>query len=63
MDNDSELKFSIHFFQYSAAEPLSTFSASCVLSGVAFNIIMLLKVCVTLLAQCWAWANIPCWGT
>lgn len=52
MDNDSELKFPIHFFQYSAAEPLSMFSASCVLGGVAFNIFTLLKVCVTLLAQC-----------
>lgn len=59
MNNDSELKFSIqslscveHFFQYSAAEPLSMFSSSRVLGSVAFNIFTLLKVCVTLLAQC-----------
>lgn len=55
----SELKRSIQalgcvkrFFWYSEAEPLSAFSASCVLGGVAFNIFTLLEICVTLLAQC-----------
>lgn len=55
----SELKFSTqalgcvkHFFRYSEAEPLSVFSASRVLGGVAFNIFTLLKICMTLFAQC-----------
>lgn len=55
----SELKFSIkildcvkHLLKYSEAEPLSVFSASCVLGGVAFNIFTLLRISVTLFTQC-----------